>query len=145
MRLRPSFRPLPIRCSVRRPAASTVEFAVVAPVFLIFVLGIFELGRAMMVQHLLQSAARQGCRAGILPSNGNNEIANTVSDALGPAGITSQTVSVTVNDVTANANTANTNDDVTVNVTVPASSVSWVPGTRYLFGNITAQYSLRKQ
>jgi Flp pilus assembly protein TadG len=122
-----------------------VEFAFVAPVFLIFVLGIFEVGRGMMVQHLLQSAARQGCRAGILPSNGNTEIANTVSDALRPAGITSQTVSVTVNDVTANANTANTNDDVTVNVTVPANSISWVPGTRYLLGNITAQYTLRKQ
>lgn len=122
-----------------------VEFAVVAPIFFIFVLGILELGRGMMVQHLMLNAARQGCRTGILPSNGNAEITTAVANSLAPTGIASQTVSVTVNDVSADAKSATTNDDITVRVTVSAGSVSWVPGSQFLFGNIAAQYTLRKQ
>jgi Flp pilus assembly protein TadG len=128
-----------------RLAASTVEFAVVAPVFFLFVMGIVEVGRGMMIQHLLLNAARQGCRTGILPSNGNTQITDTVTDTLAPAGITSQSVAVTVNDVTGNALNASTGDDITVSVTVPASSVTWLPFSRYLFGTISAQYTLRKQ
>jgi len=122
-----------------------VEFAVVAPIFFLFVLGIVEVGRGLMVQHLMLNAARQGCRTGILPSNGNTEITTAVADSLASAGITSQTLSVTVNDVSADAKSANTNDDITVRVTVSADSVSWVPGSQFLFGNISAQYTLRKQ
>lgn len=129
----------------RRPGASAVEFAVVAPVFFLFVMGILEIGRGMMVQHLLLNAARQGCRAGILPSNGNTQITSAVADTLNPAGITSQSVAVTVNDVTGDALNASTGDDITVSVTIPTNSVTWLPLSRFLFGTISAQYTLRKQ
>jgi Flp pilus assembly protein TadG len=147
MRSHPSSRSLPSRPprEAGRTASSTVEFAVVAPIFFLFVLGIVEVGRGLMVQHLMLNAARQGCRTGILPSNGNTEITTAVADSLASAGITSQTLSVTVNDVSADAKSANTNDDITVRVTVSADSVSWVPGSQFLFGNISAQYTLRKQ
>src|SRR5579885_2299253 len=79
-----------------RPGAATVEFAVVAPVFFLLALGIIDVGRGLMVQHLMQNAARQGCRAGILPSNGNAEITAAVTGALQPAGISSESITVTV-------------------------------------------------
>ena len=50
--------------SIRR-GASTVEFAFVAPVFFVMVLGIFEIGRACMVTELLTEAARRACREGV--------------------------------------------------------------------------------
>ena len=43
----------------RRRAAAAVEFAVVALPFFIIILGLIELGRGFMVQHLLLAAARR--------------------------------------------------------------------------------------
>jgi Flp pilus assembly protein TadG len=128
-----------------RAAAASVEFAVVAPAFFLFVLGMVEVGRGLMVQHLLLNAARQGCRAGILPSGSNTQISSAAAATLAPASITAQSVSVTVNGASADASTANSGDDVTVSVSVPVSSVTWVPVGSFLSGNLTAQYTLRKQ
>lgn len=128
-----------------RRAASTVEFSMVAPVFFLFVLGVVEVSRGLMMHHLLVNAARQGCRTGILPSSGNTQVNTAVSTALTPAGINSPTVSVRVNGVVQDSSTAKSGDEVTVSVLVPFNSVSWLPGTQFLFGNISAQYTLRKQ
>jgi Flp pilus assembly protein TadG len=122
-----------------------VEFAVVAVTFFIIVLGIIDIGRGFMVQDLLLNAARRGCRVGILPGNGTTAITNAVTAALQPAGITSDTVSVTVNDGVSDPLNASSGADVTVKVSVPTNTVTWLPFTNYLSANITAQYTLRKQ
>ena len=49
--------------------AVTVEFAVVAPVFLLLAFGLFEFGRLLMVQQALTNATREGCRAAGLASS----------------------------------------------------------------------------
>lgn len=46
--------------------ATLVEFAVVLPVFLLFLIGITDLGRAIYYQNSLENAAREGARAGIV-------------------------------------------------------------------------------
>src|SRR2546422_1028142 len=48
------------RATRARGAATIVEFAVVAPIFFVLVLGLVEAGRAFMVNELLTEAARQG-------------------------------------------------------------------------------------
>jgi Flp pilus assembly protein TadG len=128
-----------------RTAAATVEFAVVAPVFFLVMLGLVEVGRGLMVQHLLLNAARQGARTGILPSNGKTDVTNAVSNTLAPAGITAQTVTITVNDASGDPANANSGDDIGVQVQVPISAITWVPVTNFLSGNISAQYTLRRQ
>ena len=45
-----------------RRGATTVEAAVVISIFLLLMLGLFEYGRFLMLQHLLVNAAREGCR-----------------------------------------------------------------------------------
>src|SRR5579884_3784762 len=57
------YRPME-RSPVLRRGATAVEFALVAPVFFMFILGLIELGRGMMVQSLLENAARAGVRTG---------------------------------------------------------------------------------
>jgi hypothetical protein len=111
----------------------------------IIVLGMIELGRGFMVQHLLLGAARQGARVGILPGNGNTDISTAVGNVLTPAGITTDNITVTVNDGVMDASTATTGQDITVNVSVPANTVSWLPFSQYITGNITAQYTLKRQ
>src|SRR5258708_23143991 len=66
----------------RRPAATTVEFVPVALVFFMLVLGIFEIGRAFMTQHLLTNAAREGCRVGVLQGRSTSQITTAVNNTL---------------------------------------------------------------
>ncbi len=53
---------LPVRQRGRRPGASLVEFAFVAPVFFLIVLGVFEYARFLFTVQLLNNAAREGAR-----------------------------------------------------------------------------------
>jgi Flp pilus assembly protein TadG len=130
----------------RRRAAAALEFAIVAPVFFFLVLGIIEVGRGIMVQQLMIHAARQGCRTAILPGNTNTDVSNTVAGTLSPLGITTDKITVQVNNTTANASTAQSYDEITVIVSVAASDVTWVPGGTFLSGaTIQSQYTMRRQ
>ena len=51
----------------RRRAAAAVELALIAPVLAAMLVGIFELGRGLMVKQALNDAARKGCERGTLP------------------------------------------------------------------------------
>jgi Flp pilus assembly protein TadG len=55
-----------IQCSARRRAASLIEFAFVAPVFFLILLGIFEYGRFLFTIQLLNNAAREGARYAVV-------------------------------------------------------------------------------
>jgi Flp pilus assembly protein TadG len=46
----------------RRPGAAAVEFAVVLPLFLVILFGIWEVGRMVQVSQVLQNAAREAAR-----------------------------------------------------------------------------------
>jgi Flp pilus assembly protein TadG len=131
----------------RRPrrAAASVEFAVVAPVFFLIVFGMVEVGRGLMVIHLLNNAARTGCRAGAVEGRANSDISAAVMGCLSGQGITTEAVSVQVNDGTADASTAQAGDEITVIVSIPVSKVTWIPGGSYLQGTLSAQYTLRRE
>jgi Flp pilus assembly protein TadG len=129
----------------RQRAATTVEFALVAPLFFLMVLGLIELGRGLMVKHLLTNAARQGCRVGVVEGKGNSDINAAVSTVLAPLGISAETVSVQVNDGSGDARFAVAFNELTVKVSVPVSAVTWLPGGRYLSGTLSGQYTLRKE
>jgi len=126
--------------------AYAVQFAFVALLFFLFIMGLVELGRGMMVKHLLVNAARQGCRTGVIEGRSNTDITNAVVSTLNSQGISGDTATIQVNDNTANASTANAGDEITVIVSVPTDSVSWVPGARYLTGGtISGKYTLRRE
>ena len=129
----------------RRSGASAVEFAFVAPIFFMLILGMIELGRGLMVRHMLTNAARQGCRVGILEGKGNADVTAAVNAALAPIGIASDTVTIEVNDNAGDVLNAPADAVVTVIVSVPVSTVTWVPGGQYLGSSISGQYTLRKE
>ena len=122
-----------------------MEFAIVISVFMFFVLGLVEVGRAFMVSHLLTNAARVGCRQGILESQSTTTITAAVNALLSSEGIQGATTTVQVNGAVADASTAKANDDITVVVSAPVTSVTWVPVNRYLTGSLTGQYTLRRE
>ena len=67
--------------------ASAVEFAFIAPVLILLVLGIVEFGRAFQVQGTLSAAAREGVRTMALrndPADARNVVRNA-APSLNPA------------------------------------------------------------
>jgi Flp pilus assembly protein TadG len=125
-----------------------VEFAFVVPVFFVLVLGIFEFGRALMVNELLTEAARQGCRQGIIEGTSSAAIKQAATDYLTSVGINGETAGVSVNDqpvdqVDAQNYPAYT--EITVLVTVPASSVSWVPSGFLTGMTLQGQFTMRRE
>ena len=129
----------------KRRGASTVEFAIVAPVFFLMVLGIFEFGRGLMVMHLLADAARQGCRTAISPGKATADITAVTNNLLKNENITAQTTTVLVNSVQSDAVSAQTGDEITVTISIPVSAITCVPRNGFLSGNLMGQYTLRRQ
>ena len=109
------------------------------------VMGIIELGRVLMVQHLMTNAARQACRVGVLGGTSTQSISATALQALTSQGVTSTQATVQVNDGSADASTAKSGDEITVIVSVPMSNISWVPLPAYSSGTVTGRYTLRRE
>jgi hypothetical protein len=57
----------------------------VLPVFLLFVLGLLELGHAIMVSHVLRSACRQAARIGSTAGNSTAQVRAKALSVLGSA------------------------------------------------------------
>lgn len=104
-----------------------------------------EVARGMMVTHLLNNAARQGCRIGVIEGKSTSDITTAVVNTLKSQGINGDVATVLVNDGVAEASTAKAGDEITVTVSVPVANVSWVPGLQFLVGNVSSQYTLRRE
>jgi Flp pilus assembly protein TadG len=111
----------------RRSGAAVVEFALLAPLLGVLVVGMIETSRGLLVKEILSDAARKGCRAGIQPAAASSAITADVNNILSDNQINSgdATVTVLVNGVQADASTAQQNDQISVKVSIPASKVSW--------------------
>src|SRR5687767_6075312 len=86
MRLRPT-------SAARRSAAAAIEFAVVLPVLLMFVLGIIEYGRMLMVAQVTTTASREGARYAVQADTTVAGVDGYVRTYLSSAGIPADAVS----------------------------------------------------
>jgi Flp pilus assembly protein TadG len=113
-----------------RCGSAAVEFAVVAPIFLLFVFGIIEYGRMVMVQQILTNSAREGARVGILDNSTQVDVETAVNQSLGAGGISGAEITITPNPPSGAAS----GDPVSVQVSVAFDQVSWLPSPMYLGG-----------
>jgi Flp pilus assembly protein TadG len=134
-----------VRAARRRRGVSVTEFAVISPVLFLVLLGIMEIGRGLMVVHLLNDASMAGCRVGIIEGKSTANIKSVVVAALTSTGVSGDTVTVQVNDGSSDASSAGVGDEITVIAQVPISSISWVPGAKYLKGSLQGQYTMRRE
>lgn len=125
----------------KRRAAATVEFAVVAPIFFLLVLGMIEYGRMVMVQQIITNASREGARTAVLDGTTTAEVTSTVNSYLTSGSISGATVAVTPNPPT----NAEAGDPVTVTVSVPFSQVSWLPSPMYLGGKTLSSTTVMRR
>ncbi len=127
--------------SKRRIGAALVEFALVAPLMILFTMGLIDIGRMTMVKQLLVNASREGARQASLPVATSAGVQSDVLQMLSNSGVTG---SVTLSP--SNLTTAAAGSTVTVTVSADANSVSWMGSSMFMFGkNVTASTSMRRE
>jgi len=124
-----------------RRGTTLVEFAVVAPVFFLLVMGMIEFGRAMMVAALLANAAQQGARAGSLNGAQSSNVTNVVNAYLTDANLSGATTTVTPNP----PSSASPGQDVTVTVSIGYSQITWLPAPKFLSGKTLSATSIMQR
>jgi Flp pilus assembly protein TadG len=111
--------------------------ALVLPVFVLAILGVIEIGRAMMLTQVLENAARNGVRSAILGNTTNAQVTTTVQSLVqNTSNVPTSNVTVTIGVNGSNGaslSTANPGDTISVSVQVPFAAASWVP-PNYLKG-----------
>ena len=130
------------RCSrAERHGVAAVEFAIVAPVFFLLVIGFIELGRGLMVQQVLTNASRVGVREAI-SLHGTSDAA--VDAAVEYAeGVSVSGVAVTV---TPDPSSVSAGTEITVKTSVSYADISWVPSPWFMGGTtLEAESVMRKE
>jgi Flp pilus assembly protein TadG len=128
------------RKQARRGAAVT-EFAIVAPVFFLMVIGFIEFGRAMMVQEVLINASRVGARMASTTGSTTTAVQTAVTSYASGVAVPNVSVTVTPDPATAVAGTA-----ITVTATVPFDKVTWMHTPWFLGGKtLHANSQMRKE
>ncbi len=107
----------------RRSGVVAVEMALVMPIALTLIFGIMQVGYAFMIQHMLQDAARKGCRAASFPSSSNTVVTSAVNGVLSNMKLTGVTTTILVNGAAVDVSTASYGSTVSVSVQIPLSNV----------------------
>lgn len=119
------------RQTTKRRGAVTVEFALIAPVFMTLVMGVTEVSRLFEVQNQLANAAREGARMAAMERTGgvntNSKAIQDVKNFLKATGLDPEKVSVQIVDHNNPAKAFNLDD--------PANSL------KYFEMKITVPYS----
>ena len=100
----------------RRSGVAAVEFAIVAPIFFLLVLASLEFGRMNMIRHTADQAAYEAARYAMVPGATAAEARAKANSLLQIVGTRGATVTVI----------GPTDDEVTVNVSVPMNQNGWI-------------------
>jgi Flp pilus assembly protein TadG len=126
----------------KRRGAAAVEFAIVAPIFVLLVFGMIEYGRMVMVQQVITNASREGARRAVLDGVTATDVQTTVNTYLTNGTVSGATV--TLNPT--NPASATAGQPVTVTVSVPYTAVSWLPSPFFLGSTtMTAASTMRRE
>lgn len=71
----------------RRRGNAVLDAALVLPILLSLTFGTVEYGYFFFVKHSMQGAAREGCRAGIVPTGDNTAVKSAIVSSLYAAGL----------------------------------------------------------
>jgi Flp pilus assembly protein TadG len=138
----------PFRRTRPRRGAATVEFAVVVPILMTFVLGIIEIGRLVMVAQMSTNSSREAARYAVQGNCTADEVAAYTRRQLAQAGIPESAVrSVTLEYqttsdgattagwmATADPKSLPAGTPVRATVAIDYDQVSWLPARFFVRG-----------
>lgn len=108
------------RHSRRRTGATAVEFAIVAPIFFILIIGSLEFGRLNVIRHTADQAAYEAARHAMVPGATAAEARAQADRMLRIVGTRGATVTI------APAVIDSSVDEITVTVDVPMNQNGWI-------------------
>jgi Flp pilus assembly protein TadG len=111
---------------------AAVEYAVVLSVALLMVWIMVEYSRMMMACDCLLQAAQEGARIGVVPGSTTAQVTAEVNNILANSFITGATVTTSPADIS----TLKAGQTVTVNISVPCNSITWLPSPKFLYGRV---------
>lgn len=115
----------------RRPrrGSATTEFAVVAPLLVTLLMGIWEVGRIVQVQQVLDNAVREGGRQAAAGQKTAAQVQQDVLNYLTLRGFNTTGAAVTVSNLTSpsrpDPSSANQMDHFRVALSFPVANVQW--------------------
>jgi Flp pilus assembly protein TadG len=119
-----------------------IEFALVAPLMILFTLGIIEMGRMTMVKQVLTNISREGARIASLPEATNADVESQVQQLLVGANINGATITLNPSSIS----TAASGSLVTVSISVDAEDISWLKTPLFMGGkSVTAFTAMRRE
>ncbi len=119
----------------RRSGAAAVEFALVAPLFLVFLFGTIELGRLALARNVIANSSREAARLAIIEGAQASDVIATAQYYASVGSVDNVTATMTESDST-----------VTVTVSIPFREVSWLPGPWFLKDQtLSATTTMRKE
>jgi Flp pilus assembly protein TadG len=149
------------RHGAARRGSTLVETAITLPMMLLFLWGIFEYSRYVMMLQVVNNAAREGCRyavmhtnpvviGGVTYGNADSDVTNLVTNCLGGVALTSQSMSVYGSDSLGNNNGVtwqNTQSGQWITVKITGSFSSLLPTFLHMPAsfNITAESVMRSE
>ena len=108
----------------KRRGAATVEFAFVAPIMILFMFGMVEIGGLMMIKNAATHASREGARLAVTPTATSAEVQQRVMEQIRMYTNASASVIVSPSELAL----ASPGDMVTVRVEVNAAEIGWITG-----------------
>ena len=116
-----------------RRAAVTVEFAVTLPILFLMFFSALEFGRMQTIRHIVENAAYEGARQGVIPGATEQQMRDSAAAVLG-------TIRTRNPDIGISQDT----DAVTVTVSVPFRDQSWFAPLYFRNMNLTSTVTLTK-
>jgi len=125
-----------------RTAAAMIEFALVAPLMILFTLGIIEMGRMTMVKQVLTNISREGARMATLPEATSESVQSQVQQLLAGSYINGASITLSPSSIS----TAPSGSLVTVSIAIAAEEISWLNTPLFMGGkSLTASTSMRRE
>lgn len=108
-------------CGQKRRGAVTVEFALCASIFFMFIFGMLEISRYLYVQQSVQMSAYEAARAGVIPGATHADVQARGNELMAATGVSVFSMNITpavINNLTEN---------VSVTIDCNFAANSWVP------------------
>lgn len=121
-----------------------VEFAIVLPLLLLLLLGIIEMGRAIMLNQIATNAAREGARQAVVPGATSANVTAAVNGYLDSAGVKPEGRTVAVTNAGGAAQSVEnipSKSSVSIQISFPYGTNTWgvtnILGGRTLSNKVT--------
>jgi Flp pilus assembly protein TadG len=114
--------------STARRGIAVVEFAIILPLLLLLLVGVWEIGRMLEAHQILSNAAREGGRQASTGFRSSSEVEKAVREYLTNAGLPTENVKVAIEvkgNAKADAASAAQLEELAVTVTMPVKDVVW--------------------